>query len=123
MLAALGGKVSSSSSSARAGAGKGGDGGKDGNGRDNANGDSGKGKKEEEEKRKELERFDKKVWKAQVEMVRAMGRDLANLGVPGFGEGWKGGEEEGRLLRGRVVGLLEDLCGGEEEKRREGRGG
>ena len=80
----------------------------------NGNGEEGG---EEEEKRRELERFDGKVWKAQVEMVRAMGRDLAGLGVPGFGEGWRGSEEEGRVLRGRMVGLLEDLCGGEEEEK------
>ena len=100
MLSALGGKVST--------AGKVGQGGKD-------EGEDGEGR-EEEEKRRELERFDRKVWKAQTEMVRSMGRDLGNLGVPGFvGEVWKEGEEEGRVLRGRVVGLLEDLCKGEGE--------
>ena len=104
VLAALGGKVSGK------GSGMGGVGG-------GALGQGGnEGEEGEEEKRKELERFDKKVWKAQTEMVKAMGKDLGKLGVPGFvGEGWKGGEEEGRVLRGKVVGLLEDLCGGEVE--------
>lgn len=67
---------------------------------------------EEEDKEREIERFDRKVWKAQTEMVKAMGKDLGKLGVPGFGDGFKGGEEEGRVLRGRVVELLEDLCRG-----------
>ena len=98
-----------SSSSA---AGKGADAGGTG---ETGKGGCGKEDGEEEEKRREVERFDKKVWKAQCEMVRAMGRDLGGLGVPGFGEGWRGGEEEGRVLRGRMVGLLEDLVGGEED--------
>ena len=107
MLAALGGKVSSSSGGEKSRDG--------GEGRDGGDGGKGNGEEEEEEKRKELERFDKKVWKAQVAMVKAMGRNLGGLGVPGFGEGWRGSEEEGRVLRGRMVGLLEDLCGGEGE--------
>ena len=102
MLSALGGKVSSSSSSSAAGKGRGGK-------------HLDAEEEEEREMEMEMERFDGKVWKAQVEMVRAMGRELGGWGVPGFGEGFGGSEEEGRVLRGRVVGLLEDLCGGEEE--------
>ncbi len=107
MLFALGGKVSAAA--AAAGKGKQQQGGKLG---------EGEGDKEEEEEREkemELERFDRKVWRAQVEMVRAMGRELGGWGVPGFCEGVGGRGEVGRGLRGRVVGLLEDLCGGEEE--------
>ena len=63
----------------------------------------------------ELRGYDCKVYRAQVEMGKAAERELAGLGVPFFGVGGEGREEELRALRGRVVGFLEDLCGGEEE--------
>ena len=65
----------------------------------------------------ELRLFDRKVWKAQKEMVGAAERELGRLGVPFFGgdaERWEGGKEELGELRGKVLGLLEDLCGEDE---------
>lgn len=60
----------------------------------------------------ELRLFDRKVWKAQKEMVAAAERELGRLGVPFFGrERSEGSQEE---LRGKVLGLLNDLCGEDE---------
>ena len=61
----------------------------------------------------ELAVYDRKVHRAQREMIGATEKELRGLGVPGFGEGEAEGEE-GKTLRGRVLGLLEDLCGVEE---------
>ncbi|KAG8529933.1 uncharacterized protein KY384_005414 [Bacidia gigantensis] len=96
VLAAVGGKVSSSA-------------------------DGGGGAQQaltDEDKEKEMRLYERKVWKAQSEMVRATEKELAGLHVPFFGEdvgvSWKGKEGELRDLKGRVVGLLEDLCGEDE---------
>ena len=66
----------------------------------------------------ELERFDRKVYKACQEMVAATMGELGTLGVPFFalrkelmgeGEGMIG-DEALLKLRMKMVGLLEDLC-------------
>ena len=68
-------------------------------------------------KEEELMAFDRKVWRAQEEMGRGAERELGRLGVPFFGGG-KGKGEGGREglgdLRGRMLQLLDDLCGGDE---------
>ena len=76
---------------------------------------------------REMELYDRKVHKACGEMVAATGRELRRLEVPFFCtlEGLVGGEGDGKRkgrvsegemgeLRGRMMVLLEDLCGGEE---------
>jgi len=67
---------------------------------------------------KELEIFDRKVWRACGEMVEATRRELGRLEVPFFCvEGGLVGEGELRRLQGKILELLEDLCG---EERQEG---
>jgi len=67
---------------------------------------------------KELEIFDRKVWRACGEMVEATRRELGRLEVPFFCvEGGLVGEGELRRLQGKMLELLEDLCG---EERQEG---
>jgi len=87
-----------------------------------------------EEMAKELETYDMKVYKAQMQMVREMTARLRSLGVPFFGTrtelvriNGKGGAEEGRSAGGKgedgmideielvklqkkMLALLEDLC-------------
>lgn len=86
-----------------------------------------------EELAKELEIFDTKVYKAQMQMVREMTTKLRNLGVPFFGtrsdlvrpigkggiagggDGGKGGDgmiDEVELvkLQRKMIAILEDLC-------------
>ena len=70
----------------------------------------------------ELDRFDRKVYLACKEMVTATTAELERLGVPFFrlqkglvvgkGEKAEGKVDEGELLRlrGKMLGLLEDLC-------------
>lgn len=95
-----------------------------------AGGKQGEGYAGEEETKRELRLYDRKVWKAYGEMVRATERELAKLGIPFFcieeglvekgrqggagggeGKGGEGkvGEKELEALKGRMVGLLEDL--------------
>lgn len=85
----------------------------------------------------ELRTYDRKVYKACLEMEKACVKDLGKLEVPffctmgGLGskkkeegekeEGKKGEERNGKfreeelmVLQGRMIELLEDLCGGEE---------
>ena len=74
-------------------------------------------------KEEELRMYDRKVWRAQREMVEAAERELGRLGVPFFKgedggsrwEGEEGREEKLRGLRGEVAKLLGDLCGREGE--------
>jgi len=68
----------------------------------------------EMEAEQELRLFERKVWKAQGDMVRDAERELAGVGVPFFGECAVEEEEELAVLRGKVLGLLEDLFAGEE---------
>lgn len=89
--------------------------------------DAAKRKKEDEvSEEEELKMYDRKVYRACGEMVVATGKELRRLEVPFFclGEGLvvveKGGkrkgtisEEEVGVLRGRMLALLEDLCGEE----------
>jgi hypothetical protein len=86
-----------------------------------------------EELVKELETFDMKVYKAQMQMVREMNSKLRSLGVPFFGtrsdlvrpvgkepsvtEGSGGPEEKGMIdevdlvkLQRKMLAILEDLC-------------
>jgi hypothetical protein len=86
-----------------------------------------------EELEKELETFDMKVYKAQVQMVKEMSTKLRSLGVPFFGtrvdlvrpigkepsraEGSVGPEEKGMIdevelvkLQRKMLAILEDLC-------------
>lgn len=64
---------------------------------------------------KELEIFDKKVYRACKQMVASTTQELGKLEVPFFCTkvGSMGEEELGRL-RGKMLELLEDLCGEEE---------
>ncbi len=85
----------------------------------------------------ELRIYDRKVYKACLEMEKACVKDLGKLEVPFFctmgglvsrkkeegekEEGKKGKkrngkfrEEELMVLQGRMIEVLEDLCGGEE---------
>lgn len=79
-----------------------------------------------------MKNYDRKVHKACVEMGEASSKELGKLGVPFFciapalvserGDGRAEGKRRGTVsreelgvLRGRMVGLLEDLCGGEED--------
>ncbi len=79
----------------------------------------------------ELRIYDRKVYKACQEMEKACVKELGKLEVPFFctmgglvskkKEGKKGEkrngtvrEEESMVLQGRMIELLEDLCGGEE---------
>ena len=68
-------------------------------------------------KEEELKVYDRKIWRAQREMVAAAERELEKLGVPFFeaevGRRWEGKEKELEGLQGRVLGLLDDLCGEE----------
>jgi hypothetical protein len=91
----------------------------------------------------ELRVYDMKVWKAQAQMVTEFSQRLKALGVPFFGvpsgmvrrrgeapstpgagdgkgegttEGKRIGEEELVALQRRMVDLLRDLVGGEEEE-------
>lgn len=82
---------------------------------------------------KELETFDMKVHRAQVQMVKEMSTRLRNLGVPFFGtrsdlvipigkEELKGGNGDKELDKGtihetelvklqrKMLGMLEDMC-------------
>lgn len=80
-------------------------------------GGKGKGGRAELSEEQELRLFDRKVWKAQKEMVAAAEKELGRWGVPFFGGGgerWEGGQEELGELRGKVLGLLNDLCGEDE---------
>ena len=78
------------------------------------------GEGEDVELERELAVFDAKVYRAWREMRDAAGRELGEMGVPFFclGKGVIGGVEmeEGELegLRGRILVLLEDYCGGGE---------
>lgn len=71
----------------------------------------------EKEKEEELRVYDKKVYKAYGEMVKATREELGKMGIPFFidgagDEGGKGnnmGEEELERLRGRMMDFLEDM--------------
>jgi hypothetical protein len=90
-----------------------------------------------EQDAQELRTYEKKVYKASVEMAKAMSSDLKNLGVPFFGTRsslvWKRGSEpsignslggsdgptdrDGKIgeqelvkLQKRMLELLEDMC-------------
>jgi Protein of unknown function (DUF2458) len=86
-----------------------------------------------EELEKELETFDMKVYKAQMQMVKEMSNKLRSLGVPFFGTrvdlvrpagkessgagGDVGSEEKGMIdevelvkLQKKMLAILEDLC-------------
>jgi hypothetical protein len=86
-----------------------------------------------EELEKELETFDMKVYKAQMQMVKEMSTKLRSLGVPFFGikvdlvrpagkessgtEGRVAPEEKGMIdevelvrLQRKMLAILEDLC-------------
>jgi hypothetical protein len=86
-----------------------------------------------EELEKELETFDMKVYKAQMQMVKEMSTKLRSLGVPFFGikvdlvrpagkessrtEGSVAPEEKGMIdevelvrLQRKMLAILEDLC-------------
>lgn len=87
-----------------------------------------------EELAKELETFDLKVYRAQMQMVREMTTKLKSLGVPFFGTktelvrvtgknvpdipGFDGAKDEKPLideaelvkLQRKMLGILEDLC-------------
>jgi hypothetical protein len=86
-----------------------------------------------EELEKELETFDMKVYKAQIQMIKEMSTKLRSLGVPFFGtrvdlvrpvgkessgtDGSVGPEEKGMIdevelvkLQRKMLALLEDLC-------------
>lgn len=103
---------------------------------DAASSSSGKTGHDELSEEQELAMYDRKVHRACGEMVVATGKELRRLEVPFFcvmeglvaaGKGGDDGKEQGKRkakgtiseeelgeLRGRMMALLEDLCGEED---------
>lgn len=70
-----------------------------------------------EGEKEELARFDREITRRCTDLIKEMGRELERLGVPLFCSGveFSVDEEVVRGWRARVVELLEDLCGDDND--------